>query len=146
VLNPSGLAADTPGAVTYKLWQLFVLAVVPALAAAAVLTAHNRPETAPPTRDAIVEQTPNDHRGAAEASDARSNLRAAVHVLEAYYADTGAYRGATVAELRRTYEADIRGITLPRVGAKTYCLESSVGSATFHKNGPNAEVAKGPCT
>jgi hypothetical protein len=131
--------------VTYKLWQLFVLAGIPALAAAGVLVAHNRPETALPTRDAIVERTPNDYDSAANTSDARSNVRAAVPALEAYYADTGAYRGATVAGLRTKYDRGIRGVTLASAGAKTYCLESTVGSATFHKSGPSAEITKGRC-
>jgi hypothetical protein len=131
--------------VSYKLWQLFVLAGLPALAAAAVLVAHARPEAAPPTRDAIVERTPNDYRGDADASEAQRNVRAAVPALEAYRADTGGYGGASVAQLRASYDAGIRDVALVRAAPETYCLESTVGSATFRKNGPGAEITKGRC-
>jgi hypothetical protein len=131
--------------VSYKLWQLFVLAGVPALAAAAVLVAHARPDAAPPTRDAIVERTPNDYDQLADADEAQGNVRAAVPALEAYRADTGTYRGATVERLRAKYDAGIRGITLVGPGTTTYCLESTVGSATFHKNGRGAAIVKGDC-
>ena len=130
---------------SYKLWQLFVLAGLPALAAAAVLVAHARPSAAPPTRDAIVDRTSNDDPHVDDAAGAQDNVRAAVPALEAYHADTGGYGGATVAELRSKYDAGIRGIKLVGATATTYCLESTVGSATFRKNGPGGEIEKGPC-
>ena len=129
-----------------KLWQLFVLAGLPALAGAAVLLSHSRPEAAPPTRDAIVERTPKDYRAVADASSAQTNVRAAVPALEAYRADTGSYAGATGQRLRADYDAGVRGISIIGAAANTYCIESTVGSAAFHKSGPNAEIAKGHCS
>jgi hypothetical protein len=132
--------------VSLKLWQLFVLAGLPALAGAVVLLSNSRPEAAPPTRDAIVERTPKDYGALADASSAQANVRAAVPALEAYRADTGAYSRVTPQRLRARYDAGIRGITVVRAATKTYCIESTVGGSTFHKAGPSGEIAKGHCS
>jgi hypothetical protein len=132
--------------VSLKLWQLFVLAGLPALAGAAVLLSQNRTEAAPPTRDAIVERTPKDYRALEDASSAQANVRAAVPALEAYYAGSGGYAGATPQGLRAKYDAGVRGISVVRATAKTYCIESTIGSSTFHKAGPTAGIVKGHCS
>jgi hypothetical protein len=132
--------------VSLKLWQLFVLAGLPALAGAFVLLSHNSTDPAPPTRDAIVDRTPKDYSALKDAASAQANVRAAVPSLEAYYADTGGYAGATPQRLRAKYDSRIRGFSIVRATAKRYCLESTVGSATFHKAGPAADITKGHCS
>jgi hypothetical protein len=135
--------------VAVKLWQLLVLAALPALAAGLVLgrssVAHNAPETAAPTpRDAVLDRSPTDDP-AADASRAQAYVRAAVPALEAFYADTGAYTGVTVARLRSTYDESVGHITIVRADANAYCLESTVGTATFHRNGPTRSITGGHC-
>lgn len=132
-----------------KLWQLLVLAALPALAAGLVLgrssVAHNAPETAGPTpRDAVVDRNAT-RDPVADTVQAQANVRAAVPSLEAFYADTGGYTGATVAKLRSKYDAGIGHVTLTRAAANTYCLESTVGAATFHRNGPTGPITEGHC-
>lgn len=132
-----------------KLWQLLVLAALPALAAGLVLgrssIAHNAPETAAPTpREAVIDRNPTDD-SAADRSRAQANVRAAVPALEAFYADTGAYTGVTLATLRAKYDASIGDVTIVRAAAGAYCLESTVGAATFHRDGPTGPITEGHC-
>ena len=42
---------------------------------------------------------------------ARANIRAAVPGVEAYFADTGAYTGITLAGLQASYDAGIKNVT-----------------------------------
>jgi hypothetical protein len=78
---------------------------------------------------------------------ARSNVRAAVPAIEAWYADHGTYKGMTVAALARDYDRTI-GDSVRLVGSLTknrYCVESSVDSATWRKVGPSGLVEGGFC-
>ena len=129
-----------------KLWQLFVLAGLPALAGAVVMLSHAQTQAAPPTRDAIVERSPSDYGTIADASTAQANLRAAVPALEAYRADTGGYAGVTPQRLRGRYDAAVRGIAVVRATRKTYCIESTVGSSTVYKAGAAGDITKGHCS
>jgi hypothetical protein len=78
------------------------------------------------------------------AAAAEANVRAAIPALEAYYADHGSYAGATVAALRR-YDRGVSGVRILRVTGTTYCLQSSFGGATAHKDGPAAAILRGRC-
>jgi hypothetical protein len=89
--------------------------------------------------------------GAAEASGgsdeeaAAGNVRAAVPAIEAYYADHGSYEGATV-EILRTYDYGIGEIQVaPGADTVTYCISSTVGSATVSKHGPTGDIQRGGC-
>jgi len=75
-------------------------------------------------------------RDRANNSAAGANVRAAVPSVEAYYADqpTGTYVGMTLAKLQ-AIDSGIK-ITAPVAADQTvdtYCIESTVGSKTWHK-------------
>jgi len=79
-------------------------------------------------------------------SAAQANVRAAVPGLEAYAADhaTG-YTGATSAVLQASYDAGIKHVNVKTATATTYCVESTVGTSSFHKSGPSADIVSGAC-
>jgi len=86
--------------------------------------------------------------GSASSDDAaaQANVRASVPAIEAYYADNGSYAGATPDILRTTYDAGLPDVHfVGRFTRTTYCVQSTVGAATYSKNGPSAQVAPGPC-
>ncbi len=78
-------------------------------------------------------------------SEAQADVRAAIPALEAWNADHGGYSGATLEALRTQYDAGIKDVTIVYVTAADYCIESSVGGATYHKQGPAAEILSGAC-
>ena len=86
-------------------------------------------------------------RDRANESAAKANVRASIPGLEAYYADNNTYAGLTLAGLQASYDAGIKNIsfgsTLTNV---TYCVQSTVGAATFNKNGPSADIVTGACS
>jgi hypothetical protein len=78
---------------------------------------------------------------------AQTNVRAAIPAIEAWHADHGTYRGLTVAALNSQYDRTI-GDSIRFVGPlmkDLYCVESSVGSATWRKAGPAGLVESGSC-
>ena len=91
-------------------------------------------------------------RDRANNSAAKANVRAAVPAMEAYNADntgTGAsagYAGATVTALS-TYDSAIvpTKLTIQSADSVTYCMQSTVGSATWKKAGPGADIVTGAC-
>ena len=82
----------------------------------------------------------------ANVAAAQANVQAAVPAIEAYNADNGAsgYTGATLT-LLKTYDAGVKGITVVSANQTTYCMESTVGNATYKKNGPGADIVTGAC-
>ena len=72
-------------------------------------------------------------------------VRAAIPALEAWYADHGAYTGATLPELQLKYDAGVRHIEIRSAGPTTYCIQSTVGSISYFKAGPAADVLAGTC-
>ena len=85
-------------------------------------------------------------------SAAKANVRAAVPAVEAYNADntgTGAsagYAGMTVTGLQ-TYDSAIvpSKLFIKSADATTYCIQSTVGNATWNKQGPGADITTGAC-
>lgn len=78
---------------------------------------------------------------------AQANVRAAIPAIEAWHADHGTYKGMTVAGLNSDYDRTI-GDSIRLVGQLTkdlYCVESTVGSAAWHKAGPGGLVEGGYC-
>jgi len=78
---------------------------------------------------------------------AMANVRAAIPAIEAWRADHGTYKGMTVAKLNQDYDRTI-GDGVRLVGPLTkdmYCVDSSVGSATWHKAGRAGLVEGGFC-
>ena len=85
-------------------------------------------------------------RDRANESAAKANVRAAVPAIEAYYADTNSYEGVTLAKLQASYDAGIKNITFGgTLNATTYCVQSTVGQATYNKAGPSADIVSGAC-
>jgi hypothetical protein len=79
--------------------------------------------------------------------EALTNVRAAIPAIEAWNADHGTYKGMTEAALNGDYDRTI-GDSVRLVGPLTkdvYCVESTVGSATWHKAGPRGLVESGSC-
>jgi prepilin-type N-terminal cleavage/methylation domain-containing protein len=98
-------------------------------------------------------------RDRANNSAAKANVRAAVPAVEAYNADnagnasdidgnasTTGYAGMTVS-LLQTYDSAIvpAKLKLGTVTTTSYCIQSSVSTATWMKNGPGADIVSGSC-
>jgi hypothetical protein len=84
--------------------------------------------------------------GAASSEDveARSNVRAAIPAIEAYFAENGTYAGLTLSRLN-ALDPSIVNVSLIRATGEGYCVESEVGMVVYRKNGPGAEIVKGSC-
>ncbi len=86
-------------------------------------------------------------RDRANESAAKANVRAAIPAIEAFYADNNTYAGMTLAALQASYDAGIKNITFgSTLNATTYCVQSTVGQATYNKQGPSADIVSGACT
>jgi type IV pilus assembly protein PilA len=88
----------------------------------------------------------------ANTSAAKANVRAAVPAVEAYNADntgtgaSGGYAGMTITGLQNYDSAIVSTkLTISAADATTYCIQSTVGQATFKKAGPGAEIVTGSC-
>jgi type IV pilus assembly protein PilA len=83
----------------------------------------------------------------ANKSAAQANVRSAVPGVEAYAADHNGYVGVDLAKLKASYDAGIKNITFGTVTptATMYCIQSIVGSYTFSKNGPGADILGVAC-
>ena len=84
-------------------------------------------------------------RDRANKSAAQANVRSSIPAVEAYFADNNTYAGATLAYLQTTYDQGVKNIVIQSATATTYCVESVVGSETFNKNGPGADIVSGAC-
>jgi hypothetical protein len=72
-------------------------------------------------------------------------VRAAIPALEAWNADHGGYTGVTLPELRLRYDAGVTNVEIRSAGPTTYCVQSTVGSISYFKAGPAADVLPGTC-
>ena len=88
-------------------------------------------------------------RDRANVAAAKSNIRAAVPVIEAFAADSGSrgYSGMTYASLN-ALEAGLKISLLPATNnSKTsYCIRATSGTKTYYKQGPSAEITSGSCS
>ena len=82
----------------------------------------------------------------ANVSAAEANVRASIPGIEAFNADHGTYVGATSAALQASYDAGIKHILIKSQTATGYCVQSTVGTAVYNKNGPSADIVAGACT
>lgn len=80
-----------------------------------------------------------------EASSAMANLRGAFVAIEVYHYEHKTYVGMTVAKLRRI-DAGLENIVIVRAMKNRYCIESTVGSTTYHLDGPGGSPAAGGCS
>jgi type IV pilus assembly protein PilA len=86
-------------------------------------------------------------RDRANESAAKANVRASIPAVEAFYADNNTYAGMTLAKLQASYDAGIKNISFGgTLDATTYCVQSTVGQATYNKAGPSADITSGACT
>jgi hypothetical protein len=85
-------------------------------------------------------------REEADAAQAMANVRAAVPALEAWNADHGTYKGATLEKLRTQYDYGLPDVTFVFTTRTDYCYESRVGAAVASKHGPGGEVVPQPCS
>jgi len=76
---------------------------------------------------------------------AQANVRASISGIEAYSADHNGYTGVTSAVLQASYDAGIKNINVVTATQTTYCVESTVGSSTYKKDGPGATIVSGAC-
>jgi hypothetical protein len=74
-----------------------------------------------------------------------TNVRASIPAIEAYYADNGTYKGATLEVLQQRYDAGVQGIRIVKANGRTYCIESDTGGFPWHKAGPAADIVPGNC-
>lgn len=82
--------------------------------------------------------------GSSDLDVATANVRTAIPALEAWYAENSSYEGATV-EVLRTWDTNIGDVEIARADVATYCISSTVGSATASKHGPAADIQPGGC-
>jgi len=91
-------------------------------------------------------------RDRANQSAAKANVRAAVPAVEAYNADntgtgnSAGYAGLTISALQ-TYDSALVStkLTIQSADSVTYCIQSTVGAATWKKAGPGADIVTGAC-
>jgi type IV pilus assembly protein PilA len=76
---------------------------------------------------------------------AQANVRAAIPGVEAYAADHGGYSSLTSTILQNSYDAGIKNVNVVTANSSTYCIQSTVGSSVYSKNGPGAPIAAGAC-
>jgi hypothetical protein len=77
---------------------------------------------------------------------AQANVRGSIPAIEAWYADHGTYAGVTVQRLQQQYDAGVKDVQLVGpLNSKTYCVESTVGELTYHKQGPASDILLGHC-
>ena len=90
----------------------------------------------------------------AQKSAAKANVRSAIPAVEAYSADAAdrtapnnvGYVGMTLTSLT-DIDKGVKNVTI--VGtptSTTYCITSTVGTYSFMKDGPSADILPGNCT
>jgi len=82
--------------------------------------------------------------GAADVQTSGRYVRNAIPAMEAWNADHGTYKGATLAKLRRAYDKSLGHIVIRTASKRTYCIESTTRPFA-HKSGPGAPVSTGRC-
>jgi len=81
---------------------------------------------------------------------AKANVRAAIPAVEAYNSDnsatgnSGGYAGMTSASLK-VYDAGVKNVDVVSASSITYCIQSQVGTKTWSKNGPAADLSAVAC-
>ena len=86
-------------------------------------------------------------RTRANVSAAKANVRAAVPGMEGFNADhsTG-YTGVTLTKLQQSYDQGIKNIKIVRATSTSYCIQNTTpGTVTYHKGGPNGDIVSGVC-
>ena len=85
-------------------------------------------------------------RDRANNAAAQANVRSAIPAIEAFFADNGTYAGMTTTVLQASYDNGLSSsLTWGTPSASTYCVQSTVSTKTFIKDGPDADIVAGPC-
>lgn len=85
-------------------------------------------------------------RDRANDAAAKSNVRAAVPAVEAYYVDNSSYAGMSLAALQ-AIDAGVR-LNALAAGKQTlndYCISSTVGGKSWFKGGPADDLSTTAC-
>ena len=82
--------------------------------------------------------------GAADVRTSGQYVRNSIPAMEAWYADHGTYKGATLAKLRRAYDRSVGHVRIRTATKRTYCIESTTRPFA-HKAGSAAEIRTGRC-
>ncbi len=78
----------------------------------------------------------------AESQAAKSNVRAALPAIEAFYSDNSTYVGATNATLKATYDAGISAdVVVSGQSTTAYTLTAVKGGCTATVTGPGGTIA-----
>ena len=85
------------------------------------------------------------YQGRAREAAAQANIRAAIPAIELYFSENATYVGISYNALRSSYDAGLELVTFPTASTTTYCVEATVQSRTWSKNGPSAEITQGSC-
>ena len=86
-------------------------------------------------------------RDRANNSAARANVRAAIPAVEAYNADNSkGYSGMTLSKLQ-AYDQGVKNIViLGTPNQLSYCISSTVGTKSWYKQGPGADIVTAACS
>jgi hypothetical protein len=79
------------------------------------------------------------------AEEGMTDVRAAIPAIEAYYADNGTYKGASLQVLQQRYDAGLGGIEIVKANDRTYCVQSTNDGFPWFKAGPAADILPGTC-
>ncbi len=85
------------------------------------------------------------YQGRGRDAAAQANVRAAIPAIELYFSDNDTYVGMSYAVLTASYDAGLAPIVFPTLAPTTYCIEATVNSHTYSKNGPDADIVQGGC-
>ena len=78
----------------------------------------------------------------AESTSAKSNVRAAIPAVEAFYADNSTYSGMTVAALQASYDAGLSStISFSSLSSTAYTITATKGGCTATVTGPGGTVS-----
>lgn len=76
---------------------------------------------------------------------AAANVRAAVPDVEAYGSDHNGYSGMTRTKLLASYDAGLKASVLT-VSTSYYCIKDTMGTFSYYKAGPAANITTTACT
>ena len=79
-------------------------------------------------------------RDRANKSAAQANVRASIPAIEAYFTDNNTYAGTTLSYLQTTYDAGVKNIVVQSASSTTYYIQSTVGTETWKKSGPDTDI------
>ena len=86
-------------------------------------------------------------RDRAQVAASKSNVRAAVPSIEAWYQDKGNYTNVNIVSLKASYDSGLSStLTIISKTATGYCIKSVVGTKTAYDKGPGGQVTSLACT